>query len=98
MTKSGPFADAHGVTGYNPNLTNNPHCCSVDGKSTRFRAQVVYGPNSPNPLWESTQNFTDEETLTITGICWQSHMFTGEQGRNASNSPTSRRRKSSPRV
>ena len=67
------FADTHGLTGYEPNLTNNP-IWNLDGKSTLSGAQVGHGPITSNPPWRSAQNFAEETP----GICWQSNMFTGE--------------------
>ena len=67
------FADTHGLTGYEPNLTNNP-IWNLDGQSTLSGAQVGHGPITSNPPWRSAQNFAEETP----GICWQSNMFTGE--------------------
>ena len=40
--------------------------------------QVGCGPITSNRPWRSVQNFTEEATFTITGICWLSDMFTVE--------------------
>ena len=64
---SGHFADTHGLTGYEPNLT--PKFGFVDGKSTPF-----WGASG---LW--TDKYTTSQrkgTLTIIEIYGQSNVFT----------------------
>ena len=84
MTTSGPFADALGFTGYEPNLTNNQNL--VTWQENPHPSWLGNGQITSNPQWRSVQNFTevanahnDRNLLAEQQVCWR------EQGGSALN-------------
>ena len=84
MVTSGSFADAHGLTCYEPNLTNSQFVAAWADTQNSHGAQAVYGPISSIVPKRSTRNFTEaanahnhRTTSAEQHVCWQ------EQGRHA---------------
>ena len=68
MITSGHFADTHGLTGYEPNLTNSRLLVAWAGTENCYGA----------PSLEKYTISKRKHTLTIIGTYWQSNMFTAE--------------------
>ena len=60
MTTSSLFAHTHGLTGYEPNLTNSENTVAWAESRNLCGAQVGWGSISSIPHWGSTRNFTEE--------------------------------------
>ena len=60
-TATGLFADTHGLTRYEPTLTNNQNVVAWTEDENPHRVQVGHGPITSNPPWRSVHNFTEEE-------------------------------------
>ena len=61
-TTYGNFADTHGLTGYEPNLTNSQFVVAQAEIQNPHGPQAAYGPISSIPPWRRTHNFTKEAT------------------------------------
>ena len=79
MTTSSPFTDAHDLTGYAPNLTNNDHLIVW---TEAIGAQAACGPQSlPG---SSVQNFSEEAIdHNLRNLVEEQHVYWRKQCRHA---------------
>ena len=83
MTTSGHFAVTHGLTGYEPKLTNSRKMVAWAESQNPHGAQAACGPISSVPPW---RNFTEEANgHKYLNILAEQHIYWREQGRNVLN-------------
>ena len=82
MTASGHFADTHGLTGHEPNLTSIQCVVAWADTQNSYGMQLGCGPMSPIPRWGSTRHFTEDANAHK---CRNQQVYWLEQGSHALN-------------
>ena len=86
MTTSGHFADTHGLTGYERNLTNRQFVVAWADTQNSYGSHAGYGQISRILPWRSTRNLTEEANVRISrNILAEQHVCWQEQGRQSLN-------------
>ena len=97
MTTSGHFADTHGLTGYEPNLTNSQFIVAwADTQNLLWNAARLWTDSINHTSRRSTRNFTEEANAhKYRDVLAEQHVYWRVQTETRSELPTSSLRKSS---